>query len=182
MLLLGFFYLTRYLNVYIPINFYLFTVTQQPLWGQRWLAGGGNQLLGWVGRAGRARGAGDTWGGSPQRLRLGRGPQPCARRPPAVVSGYKADLERPPREGDAVTTLPESFRSAHPRGEEMGRTLLPAARKGLISGPQRGTARAAPRGAGQAAEAEVGAEREWRRCWAGPDRAAPSERRGAEGR
>lgn len=54
MLLLGFFYLTRYLNVYIPINFYLFTVTQQPLWGQRWLAGegGGNQLLGWVGRAG----------------------------------------------------------------------------------------------------------------------------------
>lgn len=41
MLLLGFFYLTRYLNVYIPINFYLFTVTQQPLWGQPWLAGWG---------------------------------------------------------------------------------------------------------------------------------------------
>lgn len=90
-----------------------------------------------------------------------------------MVSGYKAGMERPPREGDAVTTLPESFRSAHPRGEEMGRTLLPPARKGLISGPQRGTARAAPRGAGQAAEAEVGAEREWRRCWAGPDRAGP---------
>lgn len=90
-----------------------------------------------------------------------------------MVSGYKAGMERPPREGDAVTTLPESFRSAHPRGEEMGKTLLPPARKGLISGPQRGTARAAPRGAGQAAEAEVGAEREWRRCWAGPDRAGP---------
>lgn len=63
MLLLGFFYLTRYLNVYIPINFYLFTRRPNSLFGGSAGGRGGDRPLGWGGPCWASRGGRRRSGG-----------------------------------------------------------------------------------------------------------------------
>lgn len=98
MLLLGFFYLTRYLNVYIPINFYLFTRRPNSLFGGS--AGGRGGIGPWdgVGRAGRAGGAADARGGFSPKIPSWEGSSaPCSAASRSSSSARKGLTSGPQR-------------------------------------------------------------------------------------
>lgn len=151
MLLLGFFYLTRYLNVYIPINFYLFTRRPNSLFGGS--AGGRGGIGPWdgVGRAGRAGGAADARGGFSPKIPSWEGSSaPCsaasrssssARK--GLTSGPQRGAARAARRGGRGERRKRKWGqsgsggAAGPGRAEPGRTLRTLRGRGAVSGVTR---------------------------------------------